>query len=263
MMNPTKIIPIVACCLICCYKIQAQIIFNANFNDTSFYKSWKVSENIEHAKKSDINQTQFLKLHPVYLDEYIQSPRIALEYTGSYAILYDWKFVEQKNIDSVQLLLSKNNGNTWKIIRILKKGHPQFWLRDSISLGTLNANDSVVFRWQYFASNTYPNQSFNLDNVKLLLTKAYTNVKTSISTFDATINLDVNKHKIKVVCSNTEGKAFQLSMYTTKGVVLKNTALPVSKKNKIEIDVSDVSNGLYFISIELNNEVYTRAIVIQ
>jgi len=263
MINPTKIIPIVACYLFLCHKIQAQIIFNANFNDTAFYKSWKVSENIEHAKQSsDINQTQFLKLHPVNLDEYIQSPTIVLEYAGLYAMLYDWKFFEQKNIDSVQVLLSKNNGNTWKVIRILKKGHPQFWLRDSIPLGTLNANDSVVFRWQYFASNTYPNQFFNLDNVKLLLTKAYTDAPPNISTFNAAINLDANKHKIKIECSNAEGKALQLRMYTTKGVVLKNTALPVSKKNKIEIDVSDVSNGLYFISIESNNEVYTKAIIL-
>lgn len=263
MIYSTKIIPIVVCYLFICHNIDAQIIFNANFNDTTFYKSWKVSENIEHAKQSsDINQTQFLKLHPVHLDEYIQSPKIIIESVGAYAILFDWKFLEQTNIDSVQVLLSKNNGNTWKVIRILKKGHPQFWLRDSIPLGTLNASDSVVFRWQYFASNIYPNQSFNLDNVKLLLSKAYTVASTNISTFNATINVDAKKHKIKVECTNAEGKALQLSMYTTKGVVLKNTALPVSKKNKIEIDVSDVSKGTYFISIESNNEIYTKAIVI-
>jgi len=262
MMKRSKIIPIISFCFFLCNQIQAQTIFIQNFNDTAFYKKWKVSANIEHAKKSDINLSKFIRFHPKSLDEYIETPVIPIAKTHAYALIFDWNQSEIALQDSIQVLLSKNNGSSWKILKTLKNAQPQFWLRDSIYLGNFNANDSIILSWQYQAKEISLTQTFNVDNVQLKILDTVKDTQT-IHAFEVKVTYLPAKAKVKIECKNLEGKNLQLRMYASKGVVLKNVALPTSKKNKIEIDVSDVSKGTYFIAVESNDEVYTEPILIQ
>lgn len=262
MIKCSKIIPIILYCCFINSKVNAQAIFLQNFNDTIFYKKWKVSQNVEHAKKSDINLTRFIRVHPKLLDEYVESPLISIDKTNRYALFFDWNITENINKDSIQILLSKNNGATWKILKTLKNINTQFWVRDSIYLGNLIAKDSIIISWQYIAKQSAQTQTFNLDNVQIKMLDVQVD-KQQIHAFEVKASYIASKHNIKVECKNLEGKTLQLRMYTSKGIVLKNLLLPTSKKNKIEVDVSDVSKGIYFIEVESNNEIYTQPIIVQ
>jgi len=262
MKNHSKIIPILIFGLLLLNKAKAQIIFYQHFNDTSFFKTWKVSENIEHAKPQDVNQTRFLKFHPVLLNEYVETPIIPVSTTNNYSLLFDWHEMQNDHLDSIEVDLSKDDGFTWQNIKTLKNGHHEFWLRDSVYLGLLNAKENVMFRWQYHAAIASPIQTFNLDNVIVRSTNAVNDTQQIISTLNVKISFDTLKTKVKIECKNSEGKSLQLRMYTTRGYLLKNISLPISKKNNVEIDVGDVSKGTYFISIESKDEFFTQQIIL-
>lgn len=258
----SKIIPIILFCCLISNKLHAQAIFIQHFNDTSFYKKWKVSQNIEHAKRLNINLTNFARLHPKTIDEYIETPLISITKSNKYALIFDWNIAENLQQDSIQVLMSKNNGATWKILKTLKNINTQFWFRDSVYLSSLSTNDSIIISWQYIAKQTSQTQTFNLDNVQIKMLDAVVD-KQAIHEFEVKASYVASKHNIKVECKNLEGKKLQLRMYASKGIVIKNMILPTSKKNKIDIDVSDISKGTYFIEVESNDEIFTQAILVQ
>lgn len=262
-MKCSKIIPILVFSLFYFNKIEAQTILSQNFNDTTFFNSWKVSENIEHAYALGVNQTKYIRFHPKFQNEFIKTPSILVPSTNAYALIFDWNEAENNNSDSVQIQLSKNNGNTWQTIHSIKNGNTRIWLRDSVFLGTLNENENIEIRWRYYSSQSFPSQYFNLDNVQIKVANTLTAIKNNINQIEVNIFPNPTSEMVTIQCKNLEGKNLQLRMYALNGTVLKNMPIPLSKLNKIEIDVSDVSKGMYFISIETSNEIYTEPLIIQ
>lgn len=262
-MNKSKIIPIIVVLLFLINKITAQTILQQNFNDTTFFSSWKVSENIEHAYALGVNQTKYIRFHPKFQNEYISTPSFSIPTTNVYSLVFDWNEAENNNADSVQIQLSKNDGVNWQTIHSLKNGNTRIWMRDSVFLGTLNQNENMLIRWRYYSSKDFPSQYFNLDNVQVKVANTITAIRENINQFEVKIFPNPATTSFIVDCKNLEGKNLQLRMYALNGTVLKNMLLPVSKKNKIEIDVSDVSKGIYFIAIESQNEIYTESLIIQ
>ena len=262
-MKYSKIIPIffVLCFLI--NNTSAQVILQQNFNDTTFFSSWKVSENIEHAYALGVNQTKYIRFHPKFQNEYISTPNISISATNIYALIFDWNEAENNNADSVQIQLTKNDGANWQTIRSLKNGNTRIWMRDSVFLGTFNQNENIKIRWRYYSSKDFPSQYFNLDNVQVKVANTVTAIRENINQFEVKIFPNPATNIFTIECKNLEGKNLQLKMYALNGTVLKNMTLPISKKNKIEIDVSDVSKGIYFIAIESQDEIYTEPLIIQ
>jgi hypothetical protein len=262
-MNHSKIIPIILVFMVLSNKSKAQTILQQNFNDTSFYRSWKVSENIEHAYKLGVNETRYVRFHPKFQNEYIQTPDFTIPNSDVYALIFDWNQAENNTADSVKIQMTQNNGATWRNLKTLLNGNNRIWLRDSVFLDSLNINENIAIRWQYFSTKEYPSQYFNLDNVLIKTAGTVTSVKQNNNQFEVKIFPNPATNKLMVECNNFVATSLQFRMYALNGTVLQNITLPVSKKNKVEIDVSELSGGIYFISIESKDEIFTKTFVVQ
>lgn len=249
-------------CCYCCfafYFTKAQSVFSEKFDDTLFLRSWNLTSKIEHAYFLGTNNSRYVRFHPKFQNEFIQTPIINLA-TGNYKLFFDWNESENSNPDSVQIQLSLNAGSSWQTLKSITGGNNRIWQKDSVDLG--NKTGTIIVRWKYFSSTTFPSQYFNLDNVSINQ-YAVTALKQNknVLNFAAFPNPATGKFTLQL--NNLLQKSANLKIIDINGTLVKYMSLNSSFNFTSEIDISNFAKGAYIISVETDENIFTQPLIIQ
>lgn len=262
-MKSSKIIPLVIYCVLWNFHSSAQMLLNEKFNDTSFLANWKISSNVEHAYLIGNENSRFVRFHPKYQREFIQSPSIPVSSSQYYALVFDWNEAQNSYSDSVQVQTSNDNGLTWKIIYSITKGNNRLWQTDSVSLGFLASGSNISLKWLYYSSGIFPSQFFNLDNIRLVSIGTPTSIKINENYLSAFIYPNPARNNFYLQLKNVLSKAPTLKIISTTGAVIRKMSLPELPNSISEIDVSHLEKGNYIIQIETDEHQDSHSLLIQ
>lgn len=237
--------------------ISAQVIFQEQFNDSSFRANWNISSSVEQAYWLGVEQSKYVRFHPRYQNQSIQTPTI---YTtnGNYSLFFDWNKVGTNTIDSVQVQLFNNN--TWHTIYAVYNGNNRTWQTDTVSFTT--NQDSIKFKWNYFSSGTFPSQYFNIDNISLQKntpTALFQN-KNEIS-FNVFPNPSNGQFQLKI--SNHKSLNGKILIFSTSGALVYESILPAIPQSLVQLDLSTLSKGTYILQVLSADNLFSKSIIIQ
>jgi hypothetical protein len=69
---PKKIIILIACCST--LTLNAQTIFQEDFNTEASFSSWNLSSKVEHALWLGKDNSKYLRFHPNFQNQFIETP---------------------------------------------------------------------------------------------------------------------------------------------------------------------------------------------
>ena len=197
------------------------------------------------------------------------------------ALTFKWAGAERDqsttSSDAFSLYFSTDCGATWvprltKFIKTSTSGvsglvtgnfnpTPSQFYQEVISLGSLSAYNNVFFRFRYI-TETGSSNNFYLDDINLTtITSLNDNYSTllNLSVFPSPAN-----ENISVMFDLVEDKKVEVSLVDVLGKIVKT----ISKQNlgngnhAITISVDDLSKGIYFVKVNVNNKITTQKIII-
>lgn len=237
----------------------AQTFFQENFNSAYFPVNWTISSKVEKTVALGKNNSGYIRFHPRYQQQYIETPLISLP-AGNYVLLFNWNKSGNSNQDSVQVEVSENNGISWQTIYTIYNGNNRTWQTDSVKLE--NSSENIRLRWKYYSGGIFPSQYFNLDNV-VLETDITTYVKQNISEISFSIYPNPNNGIFQIKLNNPTLKNGIIQIMDSKGSVIFQQAAPIVKQSLIQMDKSELSKGIYTILFQTSSDILSKNIIIQ
>lgn len=116
--------------------MNAQTIFQEDFNTEASFSSWNLSSKVEHALWLGKDNSKYLRFHPNFQNQFIETAGINLP-AANYTFSFDWNQARQQNTDSVNLQLSIDNGTSWQTMYAIYNGNNRTWQTDSLRLTAL------------------------------------------------------------------------------------------------------------------------------
>jgi hypothetical protein len=253
-----KKITFIVCCFVSSYS-EAQIVFKEDFNGLNYLNNWTLSAKVEQAVWLGKDNSNYLRFHPKFQNQFIVTPNINL-LQGNYRLFFDWNKAGEQTVDSVTVQLTKNNGTNWQTIYAIYNGNNRNWQTDSIQLNNMNGN--IKIRWNYFTSGSFPSQYFNIDNL-VIENNIATSIKNKNNDLQAIAfpNPSDGRIQIKLInIKNTDGTIF---IYNTQGNLVYQNNLPTATQSLVQIDLSSFSKGSYILNLKTAEQTYLTTIIIQ
>lgn len=226
---------------------------------------WQVVSN------AGANSTASLKLYNYGADggntHTVTSNTIDLSGSGPVLISFDYAYKEYQNQDneSLRLYVSNDCGTTWNLIKTYQGS--QFgsgvqssnfipsnddWIREEIS--TLSGMYQVANFRLRFEFTSQGSNNFYLDNLFVGRTSA------DIENFDNnSISLYPNPTQNSFSIHGLQSKPSSISILDISGQKIKS----ISTASYKQIDVSGLSSGVYLISIQVEDKIVTKKMIIQ
>lgn len=249
-------------CLICiCFSFisKAQVLFEENFNDTTYKTNWITTTKVEQALWLGKENSSYLRFHPNFQNQSITTPTISAA-TGNYTLYFEWNKTGTQTPDSVQIQLSLNNGSSWQTIYALYDGNNRTWQKDSVALDNINSNFKI--RWNYFSSGSFPSQYFNLDNVSIIKNIS-TSIRNNTNNIDFSVFPNPAHDVFQLQLRNPMLQHGTLSIYNMLGDLVFHKNLTPIMQTLHQIDVSNFSKGAYSIQVQFGDEQVEKTILVQ
>lgn len=240
-------------------SVNAQIIFQEDFNTIQYLSSWNISAKAEQALWLGTDNSKYVRFHPNFQNQFIETPDISLS-NGNYTLYFDWNQARQQNADSVNVQFTTDNGILWQTIYAIYNGNNRNWQTDSVVFNNIGSN--VKFRWNYFSSGSFPSQYFNVDNVFVKKNIA-TGIKNDINELVAEVFPNPNDGNFQLKILNIKNKNGNLFIYNTQGAKVYSTNLPAVSQSLLQVDLSSLSKGSYILTIQVEENNYSKTIIIQ
>ena len=197
------------------------------------------------------------------------------------ALTFKWAGAERDQLsasgDVFSLFFSTNCGATWiprfsKTIKSTVAGvsgvvngnfvptSNQFQ-QEVITIGTLSTATSVLFRFRLVTEMTYSN-NFYLDDINL------TTITSINEQFNHALNLSVfpnpSNDQVSVVFYLIEDKFVEITLHDVLGKTVKTIHKQAftNGNHSISIPVNDISKGIYFVKVNMNNIITTQKIIV-
>jgi hypothetical protein len=254
---PKKIIILIACCTT--LTLNAQTIFQEDFNTETSFSSWNLSAKVEYALWLGKANSKYLRFHPNYQNQFIETPGINLP-AANYTFSFDWNQARQQNTDSVNLQLSIDNGTTWQTMYAIYNGNNRTWQTDSFVFNSVGG--SIKFRWNYFSTGNFPSQYFNLDNI-LIKKNTTTGIRNNSTDITTELFPNPNNGNFQLKIYNAKNQKGNILIYNMQGELIYQQNLPVVTQSLVQIDLSILSKGSYLLNIEANENNYSKTLIIQ
>ncbi len=235
------------------------MVFQENFDDTAYLQTWNNTSKIEQALWLGKDNSNYLRFHPRFQNQYIETPGISLP-PGNYTLYFEWNKARIQTPDSVHVQLSVNNGNTWQTLYSIYDGSNRTWQKDSILLDSIDS--TLKIRWNYFSSGSFPAQYFNLDNVSIAKNIS-TGIKNDTSTPVFSIFPNPSEDYVQIRLKNPMLKKGILTIYNTSGERVYQKDLQSVLQTLLQIDVSNYSKGAYIVTMQLGEEQFSKTILVQ
>lgn len=243
----------------CGHFSRAQVVFEENFNDTTYKTTWPTTARVEQALWLGKENSKYLRFHPNFQNQSIVTPNITAA-SGNYTLFFEWNKARTQTPDSVQVQLSVNNGTTWQTIYNIYDGNNRTWQKDSVELNNLNSDFKI--RWNYFSSGSFPSQYFNLENVSIVKDIS-TSVKNKTNTVDFTVFPNPTHDAFQLQLKNPMLKNGTLSIYNTIGELVYQKNIQPILQTLYQIDVSNFSKGTYIINLQFGEEQVEKTVLVQ
>ncbi len=158
------------------------------------------------------------------------------------------------NCETVDIYLSYSNGNKFNFL--LKENTPN----DGVT--TVIVPDSVTVKARIMVK-AHDNYFFDISNQKFKINQGPTEVSTS-ETLAKQIELFPNPttNVLNINFNSLGGNATMQLLDVQGKIVIENRAIEMSNGNT-QLDVSIISNGVYFLKMIIENKVVTKRVVIQ
>jgi hypothetical protein len=241
------------------FLLNAQVIFQESFNDTSYKTSWSTTTRVEQALWLGKENSNYLRFHPNFQNQSIITPTITAT-SGNYILFFEWNKAQTQTPDSVQVQLSVNNGTTSETIYTIYDGNNRNWQKDSVELNNISTDFKI--RWNYFSSGSFPSQYFNLDNVSI--EKAIsTSIKTQTNSFDFNVFPNPARDYFQIRLKNPMLKNGLLIIYNPTGEIVYQKNIAPALQTLYQIDVSNFNEGAYIVNVQLGKEQFSKTILVQ
>ncbi len=155
-------------------------------------------------------------------------------------LIFWWKEADYKGKDighdSTFVEISKDNGTTWIVWKVLKVEHSSTWYAETLIFGE-NCGPEVKIRWRYQTDRSYSAYGFNLDDIEL---KAGVRYDHDVGVVKATFLPEIcakkqqDTIKIKVINYGKNDETFDL--------------VKIVKKPSGQIDYCDTTKGIFLKS---------------
>ncbi len=133
--------------------------------------------------------------------------------------------------------------------------------QEVITIGTLSTATSVLFRFRLVTEMTYSN-NFYLDDINL------TTITSINEQFNHALNLSVfpnpSNDQVSVVFDLLEDKVVEITLHDVLGKTVKTIHKQAftNGNHSISIPVNDISKGIYFVKVNMNNIITTQKIIV-
>lgn len=240
-------------------KLYAQSVFEENFNHASFPDNWSFSSKVELAVWLGKYNSNYIRFHPNFQNQSITTPSINVS-SGNYTLYFDWNKARALAVDSVNIQMSNDNGNTWNTVYAIYNGNNRNWQTDSFFLD--NISTAFKLRWNYFSTNSFPSQYFNIDNI-VLKNNITTSIKNNKNNLQASVFPNPSDGHVQLKLMNLKNQTGIITIYDTKGNLVYQDNLPTVSQSLLQLDLTTFSKGAYFFKVETSNQSFSSTILIQ
>lgn len=197
------------------------------------------------------------------------------------ALMFKWAGAERDQSstsgDVFSLFFSTNCGATWvprfsKTIKSSVSGvnglvngnfvpTPNQFQQEVISIGTLSTATNIFFRFR-LVTETGSSNNFYLDDINL------TTITSINEQFNHTLNLSVfpnpSNDQVFVIFDLLEDKDVEITLHDVLGKTIKTIHKQAftNGNHRISIPVNDISKGIYFVKVNVNNIITSQKIMV-
>lgn len=212
----------------------------------------------------------------------LYSPTYDFGSTPNLALTFKWAGAERDqsttSSDAFSLYFSTNCGATWvpRLSKFIKSSTagvsgvvngnfiptPSQFHQEVISIGNLSSYNNVLLRFRYITELGSSN-NFYLDDINLSsitnLKEQYSNAL-NLSIFPSPANEDIS-----VMFDLLEDKKVEINLVDVLGKTVKSIAKQqlANGNHAVTISVHDLSKGVYFVKVNVNEVISTEKIIVQ
>lgn len=251
--------------------------------------TWSVKNTISSTNWEQTTQGAATGNNSVYVDESMDAGSVIELYSPTYnfsampnlALTLKWAGAERNttttDYDIFSVQFSTNCGLTWtprlvKNVRTVTAGvsgvvnggfnpTPSQFKQEVVPLGSLTSASNIIFKLKFVAESGGSN-NFYVDDINLTST---TLIKEESPVLNFAVFPNPAKDKLMVLFDLLEDKTVNVHIKNVLGQTVKQSAEEQLSNGHHEMpfSISDLSSGIYFVSVTTNGTVTTQKIVVE